>query len=92
MNTREALEILEFEIRDFYLTNPDMQEASQVLHVALNERDILRKALDGMLDWALANRGSEHEFVRCKSDGDLAAPALVAARAALAPVKGEACP
>jgi len=88
MNAREALEILEFEIRDFYLTNPDMQEASQVLHVALNERDILRKALDNVLSWALANRDSEHEFVICRLNGDVNSPALVAARAALP--KGEA--
>jgi hypothetical protein len=27
--------------------------------------EIMAQALDNMLDWALANRGSEHEFVNC---------------------------
>ncbi len=49
----------------------------------------LLAALDGLLTWALSNRGTEHEFVTGRSDGDLTSPALVAARAALAPPKEE---
>ena len=43
----------------------------------------LREALDGMLDWALSNRGTEHEFVTCRSAPSSDHPALSAARAAL---------
>ncbi len=37
-------------------------------------------ALDKLLDWALSNRGSKHEFVTCRSDGDIHDPALIEAR------------
>ena len=65
-------------------TNSDMY-----IEVLTDRVDELEVALEAMLDWAISNRNTQYEFVVCRSDGDLAAPALVAARAALAPVKGE---
>jgi len=49
----------------------------------------LLAALEGLLDWALSNRGTAHEFVTCRSDGELDHPALNQARAAIAQAKGE---
>jgi hypothetical protein len=59
--------------------NPLVEAASDLL-----------AALDGMLDWALSNRGTRHEFVTCRSDGDINHPALESARAAIANAEGKA--
>ena len=47
------------------------------------------EALDAMLDWALSNRDTKHEFVTCRSEGDPFHPALAMARAALSRARGE---
>jgi hypothetical protein len=48
----------------------------------------LAEALDALLDWALSNRGTEREFVTCRSGGDVHDPALDAARALVASARG----
>lgn len=61
-----------------------MCDASNVLNVSAYPGMV--KALDGMLDWALANRGTEHEFVIGRSECPLDHPPLAAARTALSAV------
>jgi hypothetical protein len=49
----------------------------------------LLAALDGLMDWALSNRGTAFEFVTCRSNGNLLSPALVEARIAIEEAKGD---
>ncbi len=48
----------------------------------------LLAACEAMLEWGLSNRGTPHEFVRCRTDGNLNHPALRAARAVIAEARG----
>lgn len=45
---------------------------------------VLRKALDELLDWAISNRGTEHEFITCYTyEGGRQPDVILRARALL---------
>ena len=50
--------------------------------------EAVRKVIDDLLSYNLSNRGTKHEFVTCRSDGDIHHPALEAARTWLATLSG----
>jgi hypothetical protein len=62
-------------------------------HTAPEQPDALREALDAMLDWALSNRDTPHEFVTCYTYalGEFP-PAIIQAKRALARSTHSAAP